>query len=166
MTWTKVDDQFHAHPKVQLAWHAHRASIGLHLLALSHSAAYLTDGHVSETFAKGQIPGAAERRRAVGALVNAGLWERTDSGWMIHDYLDFNESRAEVLARRSEQAGSRSEAGRKGARKRWEPELGSTNGEQTKLVCSPYGKQIAPGPNGKPMAPTPVPYPVNALSAD
>lgn len=101
MTWTKIDDQLHAHPKVQMAWQACRASLGLHLLALSHAGAYLTDGHVSETFVNAQLPKAAERRKAIEALVSAGLWDQwPEGGWVIHDYLEFNESRADVTSRR------------------------------------------------------------------
>lgn len=109
MTWTKIDDQLHAHPKVQQAWQTARASIGLHLLALSHAGAYLTDGRVSEAFVNAQLPVAGERRKAVGALVESGLWDAVEGGgWTIHDYLDFNDSRAKVLIRR------RSDSGRKG----------------------------------------------------
>jgi len=158
VTWTKVDDQFHAHPKVQQAWHAYPASIGLHILALSHSASYLTDGHVSEAFVKTQIASPTQRRRAVEALVNAGLWETNAAGWVIHDYLEFNESRAEVVKRRADRSEQSTAAGRKGATARWQPPS-TTNGEQAKNLCSPYGEQIAPGRNGKPMAPSPSPDP-------
>lgn len=101
MTWTKIDDRFAAHPKVQRAWQQSRGSIGLHVLALSHAGAYLTDGHVSEAFVRTQLPGAAERRKAVGALVDSGLWERNgDEGWVIHDFLDCNPSAADLKVKR------------------------------------------------------------------
>lgn len=101
MTWTKIDDQLHAHPKVQQAWQTSRAAIGLHLLALSHASAYLTDGHVSDAFVTAQLPSAAERRKAVGALVDSGLWDDSEAGgWTIHDFLEFNESRTQVESRR------------------------------------------------------------------
>lgn len=114
MTWTKVDDQLHAHPKVQQAWQANRASIGLHLLALSHAGAYLTDGHVSEAFVTAQLPRAGERTKAIAALVDSGLWQTSEEGgWLIHDYLDFNESRQQVTSRR--RADSNRKRGRKTA---------------------------------------------------
>jgi hypothetical protein len=122
MTWTKIDDQLHAHPKVMRAWEAHPRALGLHLLALSHCAAYLTDGHVSETFVKRQIHTPAGRRAAVNALVDAGLWECNESGWVIHDYLDFNESREHVQARREadsvRRASARNPDGREASRTR------------------------------------------------
>ena len=101
MTWAKIDDQFHAHPKVQKAWQAAPRAIGLHLLALSHASAYLTDGHVSEAFVTQQVPVVRERLKTVDALLDAGLWHLDgDGGWEIHDYLEFNDSRAKVEARR------------------------------------------------------------------
>ena len=115
MTWTRIDDNFHAHPKVQQAWHACPASIGLHVLALSYGAAYLLDGHVSPEFAQTCIPAAAGRKRAVAALVNAGLWEPNGRGWVIHDYLDHNPSREQVETDRAE----RSEHASHAANVRW-----------------------------------------------
>lgn len=111
MTWSKIDDQLHSHPKVQRAWRSNRASLGLHLLALSHSGAYLTDGHVSHEFVEAQLPTAAQRRRAVDALVNAGLWEPNGSGWLIHDFLDCNPSREHMLTvRQASRAPTRARA--------------------------------------------------------
>jgi hypothetical protein len=147
MAWVRIDDDFHAHPKVQQAWHACPTSIGLHALAMSHCARYLTDGHVSQSFAKTCLPGAAGRKRAVGALVAAGLWVPQDGGWQIHDYLDFNPSREQVLSDRAELSEVRAAAGRKGAKARWQ------TGWQTD------GKPMAPAVDGKPMAPYPVPSP-------
>lgn len=107
MMWTKLDDRFHAHPKVAQAWKADRASIGLYTLALSHASAYLTDGHVSEEFVRTHIPNTAQRRRATDALLDAGLWERNGDGWLIHDFLDYNRSAADM---REKQSASRARA--------------------------------------------------------
>lgn len=49
-------------------------------------------------------------------------WERVDRGWVIHDYLEHNPSRAEVEAKRADLAVKRSEAGSKGAASRWHPD--------------------------------------------
>lgn len=98
MAWSKIDDQMHSHPKVKRAWDANKTSLGLHLLALSYAGAYLTDGHVPETFVKTQLPIAASRRRAVKTLVDSGLWEPSADGWQIHDYLDHNPSKSETAA--------------------------------------------------------------------
>lgn len=77
------------------------ASVGLELFALSYSGAYLTDGHVDEEFVRGWFRTPSRRNRAVGALVDVGLWiPNGANGWNIHDFLDYNEPRQRVLERR------------------------------------------------------------------
>ena len=97
--WTKIDDHFHSHPKALAAWRAEPASIGLHLFALSHSTAYLTDGHVDEEFIHTLFHSKAKRDKAIGALVDSGLWERNGDGYVIHDYLKYHASREVQTAR-------------------------------------------------------------------
>ncbi len=102
--WVKIDDQLHSHPKIQQAWHAYEAALGLHLLALSHAGCYLTDGYVSSAFVALAMPRATSRNRAIQVLEQAGLWDRNGDGWQIHDYLDYNDSRQNVIARRQADA--------------------------------------------------------------
>jgi hypothetical protein len=37
-------------------------------------------------------------------LEDAGVWDRVDDGWVIHDYLDYNPSREQVLLERKKNA--------------------------------------------------------------
>lgn len=109
MAWVRIDDHLHAHPKFKAAWEQEPASVGLELFALSHSAAYLTDGHIDEIFVRSWFRTPNRLRRAVDALVNAQLWVPNGNGWEIHDYLEYNESRDRILARRrADQARKRS----------------------------------------------------------
>jgi len=55
----------------------------------------------------------ARLKKALAELTDRGLWEETASGWLIHDFLDWNPSSAEVSAKRA----SRAEAGRRGGRR-------------------------------------------------
>jgi hypothetical protein len=97
--WTKIDDQFHSHPKVRAAWKAEPASIGLYARALSYATAYLTDGHIDAQFVTDLFPSKARRQRATTALVDTGLWVPNGDGWEIHDYLKYHASREEQIAR-------------------------------------------------------------------
>lgn len=115
MTWCKLDDQLHGHPKVKGAWYRSRASLGLHLMALSYCACYLTDGYVPDEFVQEKLPARSERSKAVEALVDWELWRSAEGGWRICDYLDYNPSRQEVEDARAD----KSAAGRKGANARW-----------------------------------------------
>jgi hypothetical protein len=99
-TWAKLDDGFHAHRKAKRAWRNHPRALGLHLLAVSYCASQLTDGFVDNEFIEEKLPAARERAAVTAALVDAGLWTAEEDGWRIHDWLDFNPSRAEVLGRR------------------------------------------------------------------
>jgi hypothetical protein len=115
MPWVRIDDSFADHPKVLQAG---LPAIGLYILALSHSGRHLTDGHISQEFVRQKA--GRHAGQLADTLVQAGLWELNGDGWDIHDYLDFNPSGSEVRARREEVSRVRAEAGRKGARARWQ----------------------------------------------
>ena len=100
MTWVKLDDQLHAHPKVMRAWNARPAALGLHLLALSHCGAYMTDGFVEEAFVGMKLPRKVERDKTVATLIEVGLWEPAEGGYCIHDFLEYNRSKEQVEGRR------------------------------------------------------------------
>lgn len=102
MTWVKIDDNFPDHPRVVGLTDA---AFRTHVSAICYSARYLTDGSIPSSAMRSIGP-----RRAAQELEAAGLWARTDHGWMIRDYLDYNPSRAEV----EEQRERKREAGRRG----------------------------------------------------
>src|SRR5262249_1080344 len=57
-----------------------------------------------------------EQTRAIAeVLVKHGLWEATEGGYMIHDWLDYNPPKVELDAL----SAVRSEAAKEGNRKRW-----------------------------------------------
>lgn len=99
MTWFKIDDQLHSHPKVLalLDGPCPGDALGLWVLAGSWSASQLTDGLVS--------PSAVRRLgfglEAAAELVRVGLWERTEEGFRFHDWIACNPSRADVEAKRT-----------------------------------------------------------------
>lgn len=107
MGWAKLDDRFPTHPKVLgLSDRGFRS----HVSALCYCAQHETDGLVPAAVARSLAP-----RRIVGELVAAGLWERLEAGYRIHDFLDYNPSRAESEARREQ----RRAAGRSSATRRY-----------------------------------------------
>lgn len=88
MTWAKLDDRFHSHPKVE---QASLAAVGLYCKALSYAACYETDGHIPEAWVRKQRNSAAVRQ-----LLELGMWEECPDGCIIRDFLDFNPSKAEL----------------------------------------------------------------------
>lgn len=100
MPWVRLDDAFHAHPKLAALGPRTLSAVGLYVLGLTWSSAYLTDGVVPE----GQLHKLGGTPVLAAALVDAGLWERTDEGYRIHDYLEYNPSRERVQAGRATDA--------------------------------------------------------------
>jgi hypothetical protein len=103
MTWTKLDDNFHGHPKVRRAWR-NPIAFGLHVLALNYCACHDLDGKVPAEFTEDQVPSQSDRAGAIEHLVACGLWKPNGSGWQIHDYHDYHPSRAEIRAKRDKDA--------------------------------------------------------------
>lgn len=109
MPWARIDDDLYDHRKFM---RLSNDAVALWVVALSYANKKLTDGHL--TF------GEVERLRglrsvspeAIDELASCDptnpddhpLWERTNSGYLIHDFLDYNESREEILARRERNA--------------------------------------------------------------
>jgi len=100
MAWVRIDDDLFAHPKILRAWSDCPASIGLWTIALSWAGRQLTDGHIPVEIVRNFMPQKRQRERATQALENAGLWSANGNGWEIHDYLDRNPSRDQVLNKR------------------------------------------------------------------
>jgi hypothetical protein len=96
MAWFRLDDKFHAHPKVMRAGNA---AVGLWVRCGTYSAGYGGDGCVpAEIIAK------YGDRREVAALVAARLWVPCDDGMLIPDFLQYNPSKAEDDERRRRDA--------------------------------------------------------------
>jgi hypothetical protein len=114
VAWARLDDRFHEHRKVKKAWRCSPASVGLHVMAITYCAGHGTDGLVDVEFVEEKVPKDRDRERMIAALVDAGLWELVDGGWVIHDFLEFNPSRAETDEQRTHVSRVRAEAGRRG----------------------------------------------------
>lgn len=102
MPWFRLDDSFDTHPKVLLAGNE---AIGLYIRCGTYAARNLTDGFVGQ-----EIVLLYGSDSLAATLVRVRLWHRARQGWTIHDFLDYNPSREEVLAKRK----IRSDAGRAG----------------------------------------------------
>lgn len=104
MPWFKVDDSFHAHPKVLAT---DPAALGLWVVAGAWSSAHLTEGRVPDQVLPRLLPDSETLART---LVTAGLWRKVRGGYQFHDWTDYNPTAKEVR----EQRERRVEAGRKG----------------------------------------------------
>lgn len=97
MPWARIDDSAHHHRKFKRAG---LEATGLYWLAVAYAAGYLTDGRVDTDWLEERVPSPSKRTKLLEVLVDNGLFEPNGSGYLIHDYLEFNPSRDQVLKRR------------------------------------------------------------------
>lgn len=103
MTWFKVDDLMHGHPKARRAG---LAAIGLWTVAGSAAMAYKLDGQVDRGFVLAWPQGS----RLAARLVEVGLWHghghgcltcpQPLDGWVFHDWSDFQPTSDEIERKR------------------------------------------------------------------
>jgi hypothetical protein len=107
MPWVRFDDIWPLHRKV-----SGLSDAGYRLASESifWCARNLTDGRIVEDDLR-SVSAAARNGNAVTELVRKGIWHdgathdcpscpRTEDGWVIHDYLDYQPSKAKVEAER------------------------------------------------------------------
>lgn len=98
MAWVKLDDGFAEHPKIE---EAGPLAAWLHVAALCYCNRQLTDGFIPEGKV-GRLADVPQVKRHVAALVRVGLWHPVDGGYQIHNYLEFQPSKAKVEAERED----------------------------------------------------------------
>jgi len=94
MPYAHLDDRFYGNPKILST---PLPAVGLYCLGLSYCNAQLTDGFIPRSAVAGW-PGWAA---AAKMLVARKLWESETDGFRVHDFLEWNPSREQVLAERA-----------------------------------------------------------------
>ncbi|NUO42373.1 MAG: hypothetical protein HOV82_10075 [Streptomyces sp.] len=118
MVWFALDDGFDTHPKVRKAGNA---AVGLFVRLGVHATKHLTEGHLDGDIVTAYGTAATIRKLlTVGMLHEPGHGcprcpQPAADGYYIHDYLDYNKSRAQIEAAR-EAARKRQQKGRDTAR--------------------------------------------------
>jgi hypothetical protein len=132
MPWVKIDDKFPETPKVI---EAGPFGMALQVAGLCYCNRNLTDGFIPYDAAHrllswdfpgkkdeygqrvytcgwccGMVAEDIDSEFVIGLLLRSGMWEQVDGGYTIHDYLDYQPSKEEVLAERERKR----EAGRLG----------------------------------------------------
>lgn len=142
MSWVKLDDQFPYHHKIISAGLDGRA---LYITALCYVANQLTDGFVPQTVIPvlGALAGIEDAKQTASKLLDICLWDACDNGYMIHDYLDYNPTREEVIKTRE----ARREAG----------SLGGTRSSEAKRQANAEAKGKQKASKSQPRTRTPTP---------
>lgn len=117
MPWVNKDDQMPEHPKV---WALSDAAYRLHDSGICYCNRQLTDGLISADKVPTLVP--RYKKQTLAELVERGIWTSLMDGsaYVIHDFLDWNRSREQVLEDKARLRAVRSAAGKKGAQARWQ----------------------------------------------
>ena len=107
MTYFTVDDGFDEHPKVV---GLSDSAIATWVRGMCYCSRQLTDGAIVSAL----LPRLG-KPKVVAELVDAGLWERTETGIQVHDYHERQRTKAEVDIL----AATKAQAGTLGNHKRW-----------------------------------------------
>ena len=99
MTWTKLDENFADHPKILAAGPVAEL---LQIHALLYSNRNLTDGFIPASAVKHLTHGPCQP--SVRRLIEVGIWTEVAGGYQIHDFLEYQPSKAKVLANRKQKA--------------------------------------------------------------
>ena len=100
--WVRVDDQFPDHIKLATLGRAMPLCGWLYVCGLAFCNRQLTDGRIPKlkVHSLTSFKGLANVETLATLLVRSGLWEEQEHDYLVHDYLDYQLSRAEVLAER------------------------------------------------------------------
>ena len=99
MAWIKLDDNIGDHPKFLAAGFA---ASWLYVCGVGYCRKYLTDGLIP----RAALPriGGQDWEALAATLIRVGLWHEHEDGYLVHDYLEMNESRAVVKERLAQDA--------------------------------------------------------------
>ena len=98
--YVQLVNGFYDNDKVRdLVRMGHADSVGIFCMALSLCGDRLTDGFISRRALLSNIGATPEQ---VQALVDEGMFEEVDEGWLIHDYTAHNRTKEQVLHARAD----------------------------------------------------------------
>jgi hypothetical protein len=152
MPWVRIDEEFVHHPKVVQVG---PFGVALQVAALCYANQHLTDGFIPYGAVRvlldfnrlGENVGDDPEKEfwsEVGAfnvakwLVEAGMWKEVEGGFQIHDFEDYQPTRAEVIAERERNArAGKASAQRRKQRKQRSVEQSVTTATRTR-TRTPY----------------------------
>ena len=100
MAWIKLDVGFFTHPKTLNLMSTDPTAATLHVAAMCWSLDKRQDGYVPESALPLLHMQTHTSPSSVDALIEAGLWEPKHPGYQIHDFLEWQESKADMDDRR------------------------------------------------------------------
>ena len=96
--YVQLANGFYLNRKVRRLRRTMPSAISAFVIMLSYCGDNLTDGYVDADTAEFLLDVTPQE---LEALNDVGLIENVDDGWLIHDYLEHNRSRGQVMAKRA-----------------------------------------------------------------
>jgi hypothetical protein len=181
MSWSRFDDLYDDHPKVMAATHSNALAAALHPQAITAASRRESDGLVDPFWLLARAPDKRKRTEALAVLVRLRLFDVIPAGetWageddkghrvvigpfeedrhIVHDYLDYNPSSAQLQERRRLDAERKASGRRKdsdGSPAGHEPDSdGSPNGPRGSAGADPRPNPIPSQSQGQHLAATP-----------
>lgn len=163
MVWVRIDDGFAEHPKLARVG---PLGMAMQVAALCYCNRKLTDGFVPRSVARtlldfevdggglrwtlartsGHAGDDIDAEWVIGLLVEAGIWEEVQGGYVVHDFGDYQPLKDDVV----DLSAKRSAAGRAGAAARWHADSNANGKSHSKPVA-----KECPEPEPVPQEPTP-----------
>ena len=96
LPWVRLDTNFPDNPKIlRLIKNSGKGSGFTYLCSLAYSGRHQTDGLIPEA----ALPSIHATKRDIKAIVEAGLWVKTDDGFLIPDWAEYQPTKATIEAR-------------------------------------------------------------------
>lgn len=99
MAWVKLDDSMPTNPKVLAAG---TDGFALDVAAIAYANRYETDGFIADHVLSAVFPPLKNPRKVAARLVEVGRWVRSDGGWLIHGYHDYQPAKEDRERERAE----------------------------------------------------------------
>lgn len=100
MAWLRIDDRVRTHPKIAQAG---PAAAWLWFCGICYCREHLTDGFLPKPVVPTLALNLPNPWRHATKLVEVRLWEDTVGGYLVHDFLDWNPSKSEVMSQRDKE---------------------------------------------------------------
>lgn len=97
MTDARLHPTFLTNPKID---NLSDAAFRVYVNGVVHAASQETDGHLARRALRLLHPDPIDLLVIADALRSAGLWESADGGWSVHDFREYQTSKAQAEARR------------------------------------------------------------------
>lgn len=176
MPWVRIDDHFDQNQKIAAAG---PLGMALWTAGLAYCNRQLTDGFIPRAIARtlldfevdydgrryqlsvtsGIVGRDVDAEFCIGLLLENGLWDEVDGGYLVHDYADFQPTREQVIAEREGRHSAKAAGGKARAAAAARDDEGRFIQQSIQQPASSPPAEH-PAADQQPSSPVPVPVPV------